>query len=181
MGLPKLSVLDMERMALGEDVRNAPQRPAGAENEHLSQSRDEVIADLAGAMGLAAANPVNKEEVLEALAALPTTRSVQVRPELHPYLAALAGCLLLASLIPERSRAGLRRSAFPAGSDSARARTREVFARRDPRAQLSPSIDIYRGPSALRQWLAFEMYCDLSLLCMRSLGRKRANCSCRST
>ncbi|HQR54125.1 MAG TPA: hypothetical protein PLZ79_12720 [Burkholderiales bacterium] len=69
MGLPTLSVLDMERMALGEDVRNAPQRPAGAENEHLSQRRDEVIADLAGAMGLAAANPVNKEEVLEALAA----------------------------------------------------------------------------------------------------------------
>lgn len=79
MGLPTLSVLDMERMALGEDVRNAPQRPAGAENEHLSQRRD-VIADLAGAKGLAAANPVNKEEVLEALAALPTTRSVPGAP-----------------------------------------------------------------------------------------------------
>ena len=38
----------------------------------------------------------------------------------------------------------------------------------DPRAQLPPSIDIYREPSALSQSLAFEIYRDLSLRCMRS-------------
>ncbi|MBL8527158.1 MAG: VWA domain-containing protein [Burkholderiales bacterium] len=117
-GLPTLSVLDMERMARGEDVRNAGQRPVGSDNEHLSQRRDEVIADLAGAMGLAAASPANATEVLQALAALPTTRSVPVRHELHPYLAALAGCLLLASLVPERSRAILRRETRPGRSSS---------------------------------------------------------------
>lgn len=103
-GAPTLSVLDMERMGRGEDVRNAPQRPAGADNEHLSQRRDPVIAELARVMGLAAASPSGPEEVLQAMSALPMTRSVPVRKELHPYLAALAGCLLIVSLLPERAR-----------------------------------------------------------------------------
>jgi hypothetical protein len=49
----------------------------------------------------------------------------------------------------------------------------------DPQAQHSPSIDIYRGQSALPRWPAFGIYRDPSFVCMRSPGCERTNCSCR--
>lgn len=76
----------------------------------------------------------------------------------------------------------------------ARLVTPELYRRRyrhfdwDPRAQHSPSIDIYRGRSALPPSLAVEIYRDLSLRCMRSrtwkqpcgpLSRARASAGIR--
>ena len=46
-----------------------------------------------------------------------------------------------------------------------------------PRARRSPSIDIYRGQSALSQRVAFEIYRDLSLPCFRRLERDETICS----
>jgi len=50
----------------------------------------------------------------------------------------------------------------------------------DPLAQLSPSIDIYRDPSALPQNSAVEVYRDLSRLRTRFPRREAAARSARS-
>jgi len=47
---------------------------------------------------------------------------------------------------------------------------------RDPLAQLSPSIDIYREQSARPRWLAFEIYRGLSIFRTRSLTREQTIC-----
>jgi hypothetical protein len=51
---------------------------------------------------------------------------------------------------------------------------------RDARAQLPPSIDIYRKQSALPQYSAIEVYRDLSRLRTRFLWRDATSRSARS-
>jgi hypothetical protein len=51
---------------------------------------------------------------------------------------------------------------------------------RHPRAQLSPSIDIYREPSTLPQYSAVEVYRDLSRFRTRFLWRQAISRSARS-
>lgn len=114
-----LSVLDMERMAAGEDVRNAAQRPGGAGAEHLSGRHDALIESLAQGIGLSHALADDPAAVVRALSTLPSSRVVPVRRELHPLLAALGAMLLLASLIPgrllRRARAPKEHAGPPAG------------------------------------------------------------------
>lgn len=112
-GAPTLSVVDMERMAAGQDVRNAPQRPAGADAEHLSQRRDAVLEALASITGLGVQTLTGEageaRRVADALGALPGTHRVERRVELHDGLVAAGALLLLAAQRPRPWRPSWRR------------------------------------------------------------------------
>lgn len=115
-GGPTLSVLDMERMAAGQDVRNAPQRAPGSTAQHLSARRDAVLQDVARVTGLGVGDPGSAGAVVAALRALPGGRAVARRHELHDALAVLGVLALLASLLPlpRRRPAGAQAAPPPA-------------------------------------------------------------------
>ncbi len=100
-GAPTLSVLDMEK--LGGDLRNAPQRAPGADNDHLSLRRDDVLEDLAQRTGLAVAVARSPEQIAAQLRALPGGRVADTRFALRPLLAVTGLIALLASLVPAAS------------------------------------------------------------------------------
>jgi mxaL protein len=99
-GAAMLSVQDMERMAAGDDVRNAPQRPAGADAQHLSARRDDVLQTVAERAGLQVRTATRARDVIAVLQALPGARRVPQRVELHAGLVALGALALLLSLAP---------------------------------------------------------------------------------
>lgn len=100
-GAPTLSVLDMEK--LGGDIRNAPQRAPGSDNDHLSLRRDDVLEDLAQRTGLGVAVARSPEQIAAQLRALPGGRVADTRFALRPLLALAGLAALLASLAPAPS------------------------------------------------------------------------------
>lgn len=97
-GAPTLSVADMER--LGGDIRNAPQRAPGAENDHLSLRRDDILEDLARRTGLGVTVARSAAQLAAELRALPGSRVADTRFPLRPLLALTGLALLVASLAP---------------------------------------------------------------------------------
>ncbi|WP_018411267.1 vWA domain-containing protein [Methyloversatilis thermotolerans] len=97
-GAPTLSVADMERM--GGDIRNAPQRAPGSENDHLSLRRDDILEDLSQRTGLATAVARSADQVARQLRALPGGRTAETRMPLRPLLALAGLALLIVSLAP---------------------------------------------------------------------------------
>ncbi|WP_085316137.1 VWA domain-containing protein [Derxia lacustris] len=102
-GGPVLSVADMEALAAGTDLRNAPQRVAGAVPAHLSARRDEVLADLARRTGIAWQPLGDGGANLAALQALPGARRVQRPRSFRGALALAAAACLALALLPEGS------------------------------------------------------------------------------
>lgn len=103
-GAPTQSVADMERA--GGDLRNAPQRAAGSDNDHLSRRRDDILEDVAQITGLGTLVAGTPEQLAARLRALPGGHLTDTRFSLRTPLA-LAGLLaLLVSLVP---RVTLRR------------------------------------------------------------------------
>ncbi|MDY0055508.1 MAG: hypothetical protein RBS46_04350 [Methyloversatilis sp.] len=97
-GAPTLSVADMEKM--GGDIRNAPQRAPGSENDHLSLRRDDILEDLAQRTGLSVAVARSADGIAAQLRALPGGRVTETRFPLRPLLAMAGLALLIASLVP---------------------------------------------------------------------------------
>lgn len=105
-GAPTLSVLEMEKM--GGDIRNAPQRAPGSDNDHLSLRRDDILDDLARRTGLTVAVMRSADQIATRLRALPGGRVTGTRFALRPLLAMAGLALLLASLAPAREAFGRR-------------------------------------------------------------------------
>ncbi|MEF7613441.1 hypothetical protein V4F39_05910 [Aquincola sp. MAHUQ-54] len=98
-----LSVLEMETMKAGGDVRNAPaQRQPGAEPAHLSRRHDDVLQAVAERTGLQAVRATDTAAVVRTLRALPGSGQAPQRHELHDVFVATGALLLLASLLPLR-------------------------------------------------------------------------------
>lgn len=107
-GRPTLSVLDMERMGAGVDVRNKSQRPPGSEADHLSQRRDATLEALSTVTGLKAeTRPPDAPAVIAALRSLPGDHIARQRLDLHDPLVALGGLALLLGLVPTRTSRSL--------------------------------------------------------------------------
>lgn len=101
-GAPTLSVADMER--LGGDLRNAPQRAAGSDADHLSRRRDDVLDDLARLTGLGTAVARSPEQIAALLRALPGGRLTNTRFSLRVPLTLAGLSALLASFAPRPAR-----------------------------------------------------------------------------